>query len=109
MKTSPADSRGKKIGNISGLFDRLYCFTSAEIDEYTKRIDSFPDEGLDKMISLLEQGKIQQDELISHRVTEDKNYVKDLGRFLNGSSKKIKDKWEKSESDKTEKILLQID
>jgi len=108
MKTGPAGSRAEKIGIITGLFDGLYCFTSVEIDEYLKRVDSFPDEGLDKIIDLLERGKRQQDELISHRVAEDKHYVKDLGRFLNRSSKKIKDKWEKAESGKAEAILTGI-
>jgi len=108
MKTVLVSSREEKIRKISAIIHKLYCFTSAEIDEYIARVKDFPDDGLDKMIALLEQGKKQQDELLARRVGEDKNYLYDLGKFLNKTAVKIKNKWEESESKKAEDLLYDI-
>jgi hypothetical protein len=108
MQTVIGDNREKKIARIKALFNRLYCFTSAEIDDFMEKVATFPDDGLDKMIAALEEGKLQQDALIASRVRTDKSYVKDLGRFLNKTSVSLKNNWEKSQSDKAEDILGEI-
>jgi len=108
MQNAINDNRQKKIARANVLFKELYCFTSAEINDFMAKAAMFPEDGLDKLIALLEDGKKQQDELLARRIGKDKNYLYNLSKFLNKTTAKIKNQWEENESKKAEDLLYDL-
>jgi len=100
-----AMSREEKIKQIKEMFSTLYCFTSDEISQYLKSAEQFPEDGLDKLVLTLQDGKKQQDQFLTRRVEEDKRYVQDLSQFLRKTSSTLKASYEETEHDQAESIL----
>ncbi len=93
---------------ISALLSKLYCFTSEEAAGYLKKAESFPDEGLDVFLKVLQEGNVQQDEVLARNIERDDTYVKDLSRFLKKTGANLKNEYEKTESAGAEDLLKQI-
>lgn len=100
--------RAEKLETIREMLSGLYCFTSDEIDGFVAAAEFFPEDGLDKFISLLQDGKKQQDDFLTHRVEADKNYVKNLSKFLKKTTDTLKGQYEKTERAGAEKVLDEI-
>lgn len=98
-------TREEKIQQIKELFSKLYCFTSDEIYSFMKETTKFPDEGIDKLLALLLDGKKQQDDFLTHRLDEDKEYGKNLSHFLKKTTGDIKESYEKTEHESAESML----
>ena len=101
-------NQSQKINRVRELFYKLYCFKSEEIDGFLAGAESFPPNGLDELIKVLEEGKIRQDELLALTLEQDKSFNKKLKSHLKAETTKIKKIYETGEKKEAEDILGQL-
>lgn len=98
----------EKINRVKELFNKLYCFKSEEINEYILQLEKIPPVGIIKLLSLLEEGKIQQDKFFEEALKKDKDFNKKLKHYLKIKTSEVKGVFEVKESDQAESILEQL-
>ena len=101
-------NQSQKINRVRELFYTLYCFKSEEIEEFLGKAESFPPNGLDELIKVLEEGTVRQDELLAGVLEKDKEFNKKLKSHLKNETTKIKKIYETGEKDEAEDILGQL-
>lgn len=94
-----------KIQKVRDLFEKLYCFSSKDIDEFMNKIKFFPEEGLDKLIEALSKGGKQQNALLTKWIGREPKYAKRLSEFVKKTANALVDDFEKKEKLSAEKIL----
>gem|GEM_PF-3596963 len=94
---------------ISELLKNIYIFKSADIDIISGRIDGLPKEALLKIIKILEEVKVKQDDFLRKMNSENPDFNKDLKAFFNVEYKKAIEGVSKTESDSAEEILTSLD
>ena len=95
----------EKIARIENLLRKIYCFENDYLDQLMPKIELFPRKGLDKMLAVLEKGKLDQDEMFQKWTDREPDFVKNLIKFVEKTSKNISTEYEKEESGSAEDIL----
>jgi len=102
------DFNRSKIDDIINLLEKLYCFSPDEVLMIKSKLFMMREPGVSKLLEVLREGKIKQDDLFAGFIERDSNFVKDFLNFLNGVSKKLKDKYEKQEKDDADLLLNEL-
>jgi len=101
-------SNKEKIDYIIRLLDKLYCFKPYELAKFKSKIPFMKEPGLSKLLAVLQEGKIQQDELIANFVKRDAGFASDFLGFVKKTSKKLKNMYEIQEKKEADNILNEL-
>ena len=96
------------LGEVRKLFHKLYCFKSEEIEKFMAAAERMPQEALDNLYKMLQDGKAQQDALLAKRIESDEHFLDEFSRYTENATRKIKQSYELSEAEKAEEILNDI-
>jgi hypothetical protein len=94
---------------ILGVLRSIYIFKGEEIDVVSGRLDSLPDEGLLKVLDILNEVKGKQDDFLRKMNLRDRDFNKKLKVFLKAEYKKATEGATKMEQDNAENILTNLD
>ena len=96
------------LESVRKLFYKLYCFNSVEIEKFIKAAELMPQEGLNNLYKMLQDGKAQQDALLGKRIESDEHFLDDFSRYVENATRKIKQSYEEAEAEKAEEILKNV-
>ena len=94
---------------IFGVLRSIYIFKGEEIDVVLGRLDSLPEEGLLKVLDILNEVKNKQDDFLRKMNLRDRDFNKKLKIFLKAEYKKATEGVTRMEQDSAEKILTNLD
>ena len=94
---------------ILAVLRSIYIFKGEEIDVVLERLDSLPEEGLLKVLDILNEVKGKQDDFLRKMNLRDKDFNKKLTVFLKAEYKKATEGVTKTEQDSAESILTNLD
>ena len=100
--------RTEKLAKIEKFFSQLFCFTSDETLTYLRAVQYFPDKGLSRLLTSLEEGKKQQDQFLADQSLKNGVFVKEMDKLLGNATKKLKVRYEKQEKSGAEKFLQNL-
>jgi hypothetical protein len=95
----------EKLQKIRDLLEKLYCFDNDFIEDLMEKVELFPEKGVDELINVLEEGKKEQDKMFEKWTEREPDFVKNLMRFVDKTSKSIFQEYEKEEKQSAESIL----